>query len=51
VENALARCGDAYLKKPVCIADIEELVARLLKTGVRKSPLLRVVRGEIDSSG
>lgn len=31
VESALAVCGDAYLKKPVCIADIEELVARLLK--------------------
>src|ERR1700676_135349 len=36
VESALAMCGDAYLKKPVCIADIEELVARLLGTGVRK---------------
>ena len=30
VESALAICGDAYLKKPVCIADIEELVASLL---------------------
>jgi DNA-binding response OmpR family regulator len=30
VESALAICGDAYLKKPVCIADIENLVARLL---------------------
>ena len=30
VERALAICGDAYLKKPVCIADIENLVARLL---------------------
>src|SRR5438477_4141975 len=36
VESALALCGDAYLKKPVCIADIEELVARLLKTGAKK---------------
>jgi DNA-binding response OmpR family regulator len=35
VENALAICGDAYLKKPVCIADIENLVARLLGTGAR----------------
>ena len=30
VDRSLAICGDAYLKKPVCIADIEELVARLL---------------------
>jgi two-component system response regulator RegX3 len=30
VERSLAICGDAYLKKPVCIADIENLVARLL---------------------
>lgn len=36
VENALAMCGDAYLKKPVCIADIEKLVARLLKSGATK---------------
>jgi CheY-like chemotaxis protein len=35
VERSLAICGDAYLKKPVCIADIENLVARLL-TGARK---------------
>ena len=33
VESALGRCGDAYLKKPVCIADIENLVARLLGIG------------------
>jgi two-component system OmpR family response regulator len=33
VESALAICGDAYLKKPVCIADIENVVARLLETG------------------
>jgi DNA-binding response OmpR family regulator len=35
VESALAICGDAYLKKPVCIADIENLVARLLGTGAK----------------
>ena len=32
IESALAICGDAYLKKPVCIADIENQVARLLGT-------------------
>lgn len=36
VESALAICGDEYLKKPVCIADIENLVARLLETGAKK---------------
>jgi two-component system OmpR family response regulator len=30
VERSLAICGDAYLKKPVCIADIENMVAKLL---------------------
>lgn len=30
VDNALKICGDAYLKKPVCSADIEDVVARLL---------------------
>ena len=30
VDNALKICGEAYLKKPVCSADIEEVVARLL---------------------
>jgi two-component system OmpR family response regulator len=35
VESALASCGDAYLKKPVCIADIENLVARLLAAGAK----------------
>jgi DNA-binding response OmpR family regulator len=30
VDNALKICGDAYLKKPVCSADIEEVVAKLL---------------------
>jgi two-component system response regulator VicR len=29
-QSALAACGDAYLKKPVCIADIEKSIARLL---------------------
>ena len=36
VESALAICGDAYLKKPVCIADIEDLVAKLLAKGSEK---------------
>jgi OmpR-family two-component system manganese-sensing response regulator len=27
---ALGKCGDAYLKKPVCIAEIENLIAKLL---------------------
>ena len=30
VDDALKICGDAYLKKPVCSADIEEVVAKLL---------------------
>ena len=30
VDRSLGICGDAYLKKPVCIADIEDSVARLL---------------------
>ena len=29
-QKALQTCGDAYLKKPVCIADIQETIARLL---------------------
>ena len=29
-ESALKTCGDAYLKKPVCIADIQETIAKLL---------------------
>jgi len=29
-QNALQTCGDAYLKKPVCIADIQETIAELL---------------------
>ena len=36
VEASLAICGDAYLKKPVCIADIENLVASLLEKRARK---------------
>lgn len=36
VESALGICGDAYLKKPVCIAEIENLVARLLGTGAKE---------------
>jgi CheY-like chemotaxis protein len=29
-QNALQTCGDAYLKKPVCIADIQDTIAKLL---------------------
>jgi CheY-like chemotaxis protein len=29
-QNALTVCGDAYLKKPVCIADIQDSIAKLL---------------------
>ncbi len=29
-QNALNVCGDAYLKKPVCIGDIQDSIARLL---------------------
>jgi CheY-like chemotaxis protein len=29
-QSALQTCGDAYLKKPVCIADIQESIAKLL---------------------
>ena len=35
-EAALARCGETYLRKPVCIADIEESIAHLL--GQRADP-------------
>jgi DNA-binding response OmpR family regulator len=31
VDNALKICGDAYLKKPVCSADIEEVVAKVTR--------------------
>ena len=37
VERALCDCGDAYLKKPVCIADIEVVVERLIKTKAEKA--------------
>ena len=29
-QTALAACGDAYLKKPVSIAEIESLIAKML---------------------
>ena len=29
-QNALNICGNAYLKKPVCIADIQETIEKLL---------------------
>jgi CheY-like chemotaxis protein len=29
-QSALAVCGNAYLKKPVCIADIQDSIAKLL---------------------
>lgn len=29
-QSALNACGDAYLKKPVCIADIQDCISRLL---------------------
>jgi len=33
VERSLSICGDAYLKKPVCVADIENQVESLLLAG------------------
>ena len=36
VESALSLCGDAYLRKPVCVAEIENMVAKLLRTGAKK---------------
>jgi OmpR-family two-component system manganese-sensing response regulator len=36
-ENALTACGDAYLKKPVCIADIESSIAQLLAQRIEKA--------------
>jgi len=39
VESALFQCGDAYLKKPVCVADIEALVAKLLNAPAKKHTL------------
>ena len=35
-QSALAACGDAYLKKPVCIADIENSIAQLLAQRTEK---------------
>ena len=35
-QNALQTCGDAYLKKPVCIADIQETIARLLAAATQE---------------
>ena len=35
-EEALKSCGDAYLKKPVAIADIQESIARLLAERLAK---------------
>ena len=38
-EAALCRCGDAYLRKPVCISDIEQTIAGLLeKNGAPAGP-------------
>lgn len=31
-QAALATCGDAYLRKPVCIEEIESAIKRLLET-------------------
>lgn len=36
-QSALAACGDTYLKKPVCIADIESSIAELLARRAAKS--------------
>ena len=35
-QTALAVCGDAYLKKPVCIADIQDSIAKLLSDRAAK---------------
>ena len=37
-ETALARCGDAYLQKPVCISDIEQTIAGLLAKAGTAAP-------------
>jgi CheY-like chemotaxis protein len=34
-EAALSVCGDAYLRKPVCFADLEEVVVRLLANRIK----------------
>jgi DNA-binding response OmpR family regulator len=36
VERSLSICGDAYLKKPVCVADIENQVEELLSAGATR---------------
>jgi two-component system OmpR family response regulator len=39
-QTALAACGDAYLKKPVSIAEIESLIAQMLaSSNGKKRPL------------
>lgn len=35
-QEALKICGDAYLKKPVCIADIQDSIEQLLAGAVEK---------------
>ena len=37
-EAALAMCGDAYLRKPLAIADIEQSIAQLLAKGAATDP-------------
>lgn len=37
-EAALARCGETYLRKPVCIADIERSIAQLLGDAASAAP-------------
>ncbi|MFL6526511.1 MAG: response regulator [Chthoniobacterales bacterium] len=36
-ERAVATCGDAFLRKPLSIADIEAAVERFLKPGARST--------------
>lgn len=36
-ERAVATCGDAFLRKPLSIADIEAAVERFLKPGARSA--------------
>jgi DNA-binding response OmpR family regulator len=37
VDRSLAMCGDAYFKKPVCIAEIEESVTKLLAAARKRA--------------
>ena len=37
-EAALARCGETYVRKPVCIADIEQAIGQLLGHAASPSP-------------